>query len=1137
MTFRKWLAGFLLIVASAATAFAQGDQGRFTGTVRDQTNAFVAGATVKVKNERTGEERTVLSNQQGYFLIGSLKPSTYTIRAEKDGFAAIEYTGMTIAAGQELNLDFEVKPAGVQEAVTVVGTAPVLDLSSAKVGANVSEREVQGLPVNGRQMSQLMLQAPGSQNAGTGTWGEIRFSGRAVEQNVIKYDGVEASGIIDAAPGVANGENNSLFKLQASLENVQEFRVESSNYPAEFGTGTGGQVSVITKSGANQFRGSVFEYLRSDRLDAANYFDSRRNADGSVSVAAGSASTVPKSPLKQNQFGGSIGGPLAKDRAFFFGSYEGYRLDAGKNIIQGVPSAAAWARAVPAVLSLRAGFAAPDAVLLPGASTNPDVDIMQWQANQHVQENSFSARVDFKMTNNWSSYVRVFHDQASSLDPQDVSGRFFKTTIDPTNAIFNLQGILGSGAINEFKFGYNGAPSTEGAQTQAGFENIALSLAGNTTLASVAGATSAGLASPGGLVGVNSQGNGRGAPYNPYSLTFADTFSRVAGSHYVKLGGDVRMIRMSTDQLGGITYTFPNLVAFLANQPSGIAYFGDLSEPSPFHNGATGDKHIKQEYYVGFAQDEWRASRSLTVNFGLRYDYYAPLQEADNRVVKLNIVTGQIDPDTTPFYQSKKTNFQPRLSIAYSPSSKTVVKAGVGIFVGPGQTEDQIQPIEAERIATSISSGPLLAFPVDPAAIRLNFTTVPNNRSYAPRAYSNDYTLPEKVYQYTASIQQELASRVSGSVTYVGSQGRNLFLRSITNQIVGVQTNGGGASNTVVREFSIVTCANGTVATGSMCPGSTIASVQNPYGEVDYKTSGGEDRYNAVQFAITRRSGNGLALNAQYTLAKSTGTSGGSNEARTAGNNASLASERPAGRTNLADFSYDEGYNQFDVRHSFNVSALYATPGDNWLTGGWSFGGIANARSGLPIEVRIARPDIAFVDAAGNVFGSAAVGRTAVVNTPGGGNTRNFRRPDLVPGVDPYVVNGGLIFLNPAAFATPAPGTNGNLERNSIHGPNFWQVDAVIAKRVGSARGVNGELRLEIFNIFDTVNLSGTTGFNGTLPNALPTTAVNQANTVQPGQPYTAGAAGTWGRPTQTVGTTVGIGTSRQIQLAFRLNF
>ncbi len=187
---------------------------------------------------------------------------------------------------------------------------------------------------------------------------------------------------------------------------------------------------------------------------------------------------------------------------------------------------------------------------------------------------------------------------------------------------------------------------------------------------------------------------------------------------------------------------------------------------------------------------------------------------------------------------SKKTNFQPRLSATYSPTSKTVLKAGVGIFVGPGQTEDQIQPIEAERISTTLTSGPLLAFPIDANAIRANFINNPNNRSYQPRAYADDYTLPEKVYQYTASVQQELGGRMAASVAYVGSQGRNLFLRSIANQIVGVQSNGAAAA-TVVREFDIVTCANGTSGTGILCPGSSISGVQNPYGEIDYKTSGG----------------------------------------------------------------------------------------------------------------------------------------------------------------------------------------------------------------------------------------------------------------------------------------------------------
>ena len=311
MTVGKWLLAMLFAATTAASAFAQGELGRVSGIVRDQSNAFVADAKVLVKNERTGEERSALTNSQGYFVIGSLRPSTYTIKVEKGGFAAIEYTAMPVAIGQELTLDFELKPAGVQESVTVVGTAPILDVSSARIGANVSEREVQGLPVNGRQMSQLMLQAPGSQNAGTGTWQDVRFSGRANEQNVIKYDGVEGSAIIDASPGNVNGENRTPFKLQASLENVQEFRVESSSYTAEFGTGTGGQVSVITKSGANSFHGSLFEYLRSDKLDARNHFDAVRALDDSIT------SVGDKSLLKLNQFGGSVGGPIVKDRAFF----------------------------------------------------------------------------------------------------------------------------------------------------------------------------------------------------------------------------------------------------------------------------------------------------------------------------------------------------------------------------------------------------------------------------------------------------------------------------------------------------------------------------------------------------------------------------------------------------------------------------------------------------------------------------------------------------------------------------------------------------------------------------------------------------------------------------------------------------
>src|SRR4030095_4961954 len=244
-----------------ALAFAQADA-RFAGVVLDPSGAVVPGATVVVKNERTGEERTVTTNTEGRYIVPNLRPSVYTLRATFGQLAPLQFDVLQLVAGQEFPLDLTLQAAGVTETVTVQAQVSTIDLSSASTGVNVSEREVQNLPVNGRQMSQLMLQAPGSQNAGTGTWNDVRFSGQANQQNVIKFDGVEGSAIIDASPGNLNGQIPSPFKLQASLENVQEFRVESNNYPAEFGTGTGGQVSVVTKSGANRFSGSIFEYFR-----------------------------------------------------------------------------------------------------------------------------------------------------------------------------------------------------------------------------------------------------------------------------------------------------------------------------------------------------------------------------------------------------------------------------------------------------------------------------------------------------------------------------------------------------------------------------------------------------------------------------------------------------------------------------------------------------------------------------------------------------------------------------------------------------------------------------------------------------------------------------------------------------------
>src|SRR5215510_16374680 len=228
----SWIYKFLTVIITvfslATAAFGQTDQARVAGTVRDQTNAVIQGATITIKNDRTGDQRTTTSNQEGGFLVTNLKPSVYTITVTAQNFGKTEFTFVELVVGQELNLDVELKPTGANESVTIVGgTEVTLDTSSARMGANVNPHEVQGLPLNGRQLSQLYLQAPGALNSGSGTFGDIRFSGRAVQQNAIRYDGVEGSAIIDASPGNLNGEIPSPFRLQSSHENVHEFRVDS----------------------------------------------------------------------------------------------------------------------------------------------------------------------------------------------------------------------------------------------------------------------------------------------------------------------------------------------------------------------------------------------------------------------------------------------------------------------------------------------------------------------------------------------------------------------------------------------------------------------------------------------------------------------------------------------------------------------------------------------------------------------------------------------------------------------------------------------------------------------------------------------------------------------------------------------
>ena len=593
-------------------------------------------------------------------------------------------------------------------------------------------------------------------------------------------------------------------------------------------------------------------------------------------------------------------------------------------------------------------------------------------------------------------------------------------------------------------------------------------------------------------------------------MSFIDNLSWSHGNHLAKFGVEVRPIRLYTDRLGGTTYTFSNLSEMLANQPAQIQFLGDLSAPSPFNGGATRIREGRQTYYIGYAQDEWKIRPNFTMSYGLRYEYYSVLREARNLAVVFR--NGQLLPPTTPFLNSSKTNFAPRLAFTWAPGrfhNRTVLRVGAGYYYGPGQTEDQIQPIESDRVSTTLPPGS--RYPIDPAAIIRDYDINSPTLHYQPRAYLPGYRIPERVLSYSASIEQQLPWNSLLTVAYVGSQGRNLFLRSVTNLITGVATDPDTGAAIITRQYG------------------------DRFAEIDVKTSGGTDHYDSLQTSLNRRFSNGLTLGAQWTWGHSIGNSNGSNEARTA--------------ANPYDFGADRGNNSFDIRHSFTLSSLYELPfgrGRAYLNhaggvadaffGGWRLGGLLNARTGIPIEVLVTRNDVAYRDnRTGAVVNQPILvnGRpvtTAIINTLGGGASRGVRRPDVVAGVDPYL-RDGTNFLNPAAFAMPAPGTFGNLGRNALHGPSFTQLDLTLTKQFPVTEKARLDFRVEVFNVLNQANFANPPSI---LANALGT----DPNQLQPGQPFTAAAGGgSFGVLNSTVSRGLGLGANRQIQFALRLSF
>src|SRR5215468_880834 len=499
---------------------AQSDRGRISGVAYDPSGAVVAGATVRVLNPQTQAVRETVTDENGFYIVDSLLPASYNVVGSLSGFGELTISDVKLGVGELRSLDLHLQPASLQESVTVSAeTESEVQTQTASIAGTVGSESVNNLPINGRMISNLYLLAPGAQLSGSGNFGDVRFFGRSNEQNVIRYDGIQAGTIIDSNPADMTGAAGaSGFRLSQSLENIQEFHVESSTYSAEFGRGTGGQVTITTKSGSNTWHGNLFEYVRNDWFDARNYFDHG----------------VKQAPLRLNQFGGSIGGNIIKDKLFFFASQENLAQRVYVTFRQSTLSDLARSLAVPAIQPVLDAFPAGQ---FPTA--DPLQDIVTGTLSSYINEHFVNARFDYIINNRHTVYARYSREQGDAITPSDISGSgTFNKTV-PQNGLLDLTSVLTPAVINNFKFGYNAAKNRYVLQGV----NIPGADIGNATI-TIGGANQSGSTGFVKPTGAGSSPLFHSNPFTNYEFEIIDNLSWTRGSHTVKTGVEINPRRM-----------------------------------------------------------------------------------------------------------------------------------------------------------------------------------------------------------------------------------------------------------------------------------------------------------------------------------------------------------------------------------------------------------------------------------------------------------------------------------------------------------------------------------------------------------------------------------------------------------------
>ncbi len=836
----------VLLFLSPAYLMGQADRASLNGTITDISGAVITEAQISVISANTGFRRNTESGRSGNYQLPSLPVDIYKVTIQKEGFKSITFDNVVLSVGDERTIDARLQPGGILEEIDVTTVPETVNRSSAEVGTVIDSAEIREVPLNGRSFATLMMLAPGAINSGGGTERDIRFNGRSRDDNSFTFDGIDASGIQEQ-PQKAEA------RLQIPLESIAEFRVSTALYTAESGSAGGGQVNVVSKSGSNVLHGSAFDYLRN------NVFDSRSPFDGP---------SIP--PFHMNQFGASLGGPIAKNRAFFFANYEGIRQHLGKTLLGNVPGASIRNQIMSTSPAL-----APILNAFPAGRTPIDANTDQYslQTVNALQEDAGMARFDYFLSNTTTALVRYSIDDVDSTTP-DISGSISRITNRPQNFTLQLQHMFSARTLSEARFGINRVPYRH----------------------PTIGTVPVGISTPN-YMGLNSS-----ALDEEVGTTFSyiDNLTLIRGSHTFKTGIDIRRIRLnnSGNAIDNATASYATLAGFIRNNIDSIS-----------DNAAEGIHGLRRTFYMGFGQDEFKVTPNLTLNLGLRYEFYSVAREVLNRslVVDIKGCGGVCSPET-PWYSPNTRDFGPRVGVAWAPRAlhgRTVVRTGYGIYYGGNQNDDFSDPMESTALRLSLSSAdvPTLSFPITP------FVSQFQAQGLSPKTIARDRK--DSSYQnWNFMVQQQLPASFVAQAGYVGSGGHHLFSRYTVNLIDPV---------TGKRPLS-------------------------GFSSFGLKTNDGNSTFHALQFSMRRQLSKGFLWQSQYMWSHAiTDNSVGAGE--------STAIQRMSCR------ACDRSNTQFDVRHTFSMSSSYELPfaHSNRIFGGWRFSGLATARTGLPINITVSR--------------------------------------------------------------------------------------------------------------------------------------------------------------------------------------